>query len=106
MELQGRAWSGKGSIVKVEFSDDGGKRWAAAALEASASPYSWRRWTFDWDASKDGEYELCARATDDAGNVQPSDTKWNLEGVENNAIQRVAVVVGAPNQHQAPADGD
>ena len=26
-------------------------------------------------------------------NVQPSDTKWNLEGVENNAVQRVAVVV-------------
>ena len=36
----------------------------------------------------------------------PSDTKWNLEGVENNAVQRVAVVVGAPDQRQAPADGD
>jgi hypothetical protein len=27
--------------------------------------------------------------------VQPSSPDWNLEGIQNNAIQRVRVVVGA-----------
>ncbi len=104
--IEGRAWSGKGAVVKVEVSEDGGRRWSAAALEASLSPYSWRRWTFEWDASKPGEYELCVRATDDAGNTQPVDTKWNLEGVENNAVQRVHVTVGAARQHQVAAGSE
>jgi sulfane dehydrogenase subunit SoxC len=105
-QLEGRAWSGKGAIVKVELSADGGKRWSAATLEASQSPFSWRRWTFDWNASRPGDYELCVRATDDAGNTQPVETRWNLEGVENNAVQRVHVTVGAPRQHQVAAGSD
>ena len=44
------------------------------------------------------------RATDAAGNVQPMDQSWNLEGVENNAVQRVHVVVGAAADRQEPAD--
>jgi len=104
--IEGRAWSGKGAVIKVEVSEDGGRSWKAAFLEASASPFSWRRWTFDWDARRPGDYELWVRPTDDAGNMQPSEAKWNLEGVENNAVQRVAVVVGAPRQYQMPADGE
>ena len=104
--VEGRAWSGKGAIVKVELSDDGGRTWSPAVLQTSSSPYAWRRWTFEWDATRPGEYELCVRATDEAGNVQPLETRWNLEGVENNAVQRVAVVVGAPERRQAPADGN
>ena len=93
--VEGRAWSGKGSIVKVDFSDDGGKHWSAAVLEPSTSPYSWRRWSFGWDATRDGEYELCARATDAAGNSQPLDPEaaWNQGGYAVNAVQRVAVRV-------------
>jgi DMSO/TMAO reductase YedYZ molybdopterin-dependent catalytic subunit len=104
--IEGRAWSGKGSVVKVEFSDDGGAKWSPAALESPASPYAWRRWTFSWDATRPGEYQLCVRGTDDAGNTQPVDANWNLEGVENNAVQRVAVIVGAPQQHQVASGGE
>ncbi|HEX9363670.1 MAG TPA: sulfite oxidase [Candidatus Dormibacteraeota bacterium] len=104
--IEGRAWSGKGSVVKVEFSDDGGAKWSPAALEASAFPYAWRRWNFSWDGTRPGEYQLCVRATDDAGNTQPVDPNWNLEGVENNAVQRVAVIVGAPQQHQVASGGE
>jgi DMSO/TMAO reductase YedYZ molybdopterin-dependent catalytic subunit len=104
--IEGRAWCGTGPVVKVEVSDDGGKRWSPASLEASSSPFAWKRWTFEWDASSPGEYELCARATDDAGRTQPLDANWNAEGVENNAVQRIAVVVGAPRQHQVAAGGD
>jgi hypothetical protein len=42
-----------------------------------------------------GEYELCCRATDAAGNGQPADVPWNLGGYANNAVQRVDVTVVA-----------
>src|SRR5690348_5687340 len=35
---------------------------------------------------------LFRSATDDAGNAQPLEQNWNLEGVQNNAVQRVRVV--------------
>src|SRR5260370_42066848 len=101
--VEGRAWSGFGPITKVDFSDDGGKTWSATMLEEAGSPYAWRRWTLRWEATRIGEYELCVRATDAAGNVQPLEQSWNLEGVQNNALQRVRVVVGAPDRAQAAA---
>jgi len=102
--VEGRAWSGLAPIVKVEFSSDGGGSWSAAELEDAVSPYAWRRWTYRWDATRPGDYELCTRATDAAGNAQPIEQRWNLEGVENNAVQRVPVIVGQPAEQQAPAD--
>ncbi len=52
-----------------------------------------------------GDYELSLRATDGAGNVQPTGANWNREGVQNNAVQRVRVVVTEPDdQVQAAAD--
>jgi hypothetical protein len=38
---------------------------------------------------------LCSRATDAAGNTQPLEAPWNLKGYANNAVERIAVVVGA-----------
>lgn len=102
--IQGRAWSGRGAIERVQFSCDGGASWSEAALEEETSPYAWRGWTAAWDARRPGTYELCARATDTAGNVQPVAPSWNLEGVQNNAVQRVQVIVGAAGGAQAPAD--
>lgn len=90
--------------MSVEFSDDGGGSWSTAHLEPPSSPFGWRRWTFEWHATP-GYHELCARATDASGNVQPDTQSWNLEGVQNNAVQRVPVVVGAsPDGRQRPAD--
>ncbi|HEY3586885.1 MAG TPA: hypothetical protein VGK85_07030, partial [Myxococcaceae bacterium] len=91
-------------VVRVELSDDGGSSWSAAELEDADSPFAWRRWTWRW-AAVAGEHELCARAADAAGNVQPADQSWNVEGVQNNAVQRIKVVVGAPPDGvQRPAD--
>ena len=101
--IEGRAWSGRADVARVEFSDDGGATWARADLEGARSRFAWRRWTFRWDAARPGEHELCVRATDEAGNSQPVGQDWNLEGVENNGVQRVPVVVGAPGERQPPA---
>ena len=102
--IEGRAWSGRAPVAGVEFSDDGGRSWTSASLEAAGSPYAWRRWSHRWDATRPGEYELCARARDRAGNVQPVEQAWNLEGVQNNAVQPVRVVVGDAPAKQSPAD--
>ena len=102
--LEGRAWSGQGPVVKVEVSVDGGASWSEATLDQAASPFGWRRWTFRWDATRPGEHELWARATDARGNTQPVDQNWNAEGVQNNAVQRVRVMVGSAEATQVPAD--
>jgi DMSO/TMAO reductase YedYZ molybdopterin-dependent catalytic subunit len=91
-ELRGRAWSGHGPVVRVEVSADGGEHWADAELGPQPSPYAWRSWGFDWDAAP-GEHVICTRATDAAGNVQPVEPHWNLQGMENNGAQRIPVEV-------------
>ncbi len=102
--VEGRAWSGRGRVTRVEFSHDGGTSWSDADLDEPTSTFGWARWTSDWQAEP-GEHELCARATDAEGNVQPSTQSWNSEGVQNNAVQRVLVVVGASAASvQPPAD--
>jgi DMSO/TMAO reductase YedYZ molybdopterin-dependent catalytic subunit len=103
--LSGRAWSGCAPVTKVEVSVDGGGRWAAAHLGDPPSAHAWRPWRYEWDATNPGDYELSVRATDGAGNVQPTGANWNREGVQNNAVQRVRVVVTEPDdQVQAAAD--
>jgi len=102
--IEGRAWSGRGTIVSVDLSADGGASWMPTTLHDPRSPYAWCGWTCKWDATRPGEYELCVRAGDAAGNVQPLDQSWNVEGVQNNAVQRVRVVVGSVADRQVPAD--
>ena len=76
--LEGRAWSGVGELTGVEVSTDGGESWTAAELEDDVgSPWAWRRWTFEWDATA-GEHELCCRARDAAGNEQPLEPAWKF----------------------------
>ena len=92
--LQGRAWSGRAQIARVEVSDDGGTTWADAALEHDPDHrWAWAGWSFDWEPGAPGRYTLCCRATDETGETQPLEPEWNLGGYENNAVQRVTVVV-------------
>jgi sulfane dehydrogenase subunit SoxC len=94
-EIQGRAWSGQGAVSRVEFSSDGGQSWSDAPLEPRPAAHGWTAWSYTWDASEPGKYELCVRATDDAGNVQPLEAAdvWNRGGYAVNAVQRVPVEV-------------
>ena len=104
--LEGRAWSGRGRIVRVEVSTDAGRSWADAKLGGDGGDFDWQSWRYRWNVDQAGEYELCCRATDAAKNVQPLTAPWNAHGVCNNQVQRIAVVVG---EHlvpvQPPADG-
>jgi sulfane dehydrogenase subunit SoxC len=93
--LRGRAWSGVGDVTGVEVSTDGASTWHDAELEpAKLGRWAWRGWSYPWDA-RPGEFELCCRARDGAGNLQPDRPAWNVGGYANNAVQRIAVTVVA-----------
>jgi DMSO/TMAO reductase YedYZ molybdopterin-dependent catalytic subunit len=92
-EIVGRAWSGRAAVVGVDVSVDGGATWVPAQLgDATLGSWAWRAWRFLWNAQP-GEYELCCRARDAAGNEQPLEPQWNVGGYVNNAVQRVSVSV-------------
>lgn len=89
VELAGIAFAGDRGISKVEVSVDGGKTWQTATLKDPLGPYTWRLWRLDWDA-KPGDYTLVVRATDGAGQVQPSEqtdtlpngaTGWDMKPI-------------------------
>jgi DMSO/TMAO reductase YedYZ molybdopterin-dependent catalytic subunit len=88
--LTGRAWSGQAPIKAVEFGVDG--RWQPAELAPAVGQFAWRGWSAAWDAAP-GEHELSCRATDEAGNVQPTVQPWNYQGMGNNLVQIVPVTV-------------
>jgi DMSO/TMAO reductase YedYZ molybdopterin-dependent catalytic subunit len=94
VKLQGRAWSGAASISAVEVSVDGGATWATAEVEQTGDhPHSWQAWSYTWNASTPGQYTLCCRAHDSAGNVQPFEQFWTARGMGNNMVQQVPVQV-------------
>lgn len=93
--IEGKAWSGYGSIERVEFSADGGKNWQETRLGDPIGPHAWTPWSYEWEARESGEYELCVRATDGSGRTQPmnADDSWNVGGYCVNAVQRVLTTV-------------
>ena len=93
--IEGKAWSGLGTVERVEFSADGGRTWEDATLDEPLGPYAWVPWSHEWDA-RPGEHELRVRATDSTGATQALEAGdvWNLGGYGVNVAQRVRVSVG------------
>jgi sulfane dehydrogenase subunit SoxC len=98
-EISGIAWSGRGTITRLEVSTDGGKMWADAQLQGPVLPVCHTRFRFPWHWDG-GPAVLQSRATDSTGYVQP--TLKQLVGVRGlngpigsiyhlNAIQSWAV---------------
>ena len=76
-EIRGLAWSGRGSISKVEVSADGGKSWQHAELQQPVLPKCLTRFRLPWQWNG-GPAMLQSRATDSTGYLQP--TKERLVG--------------------------
>ena len=70
-QISGIAWTGAGKIKRVEVSVDGGKSWADAALDEHVMSKCLTRFrsAWRWDGSSS---VILSRATDEAGNVQPT----------------------------------
>ena len=86
--LRGKAFSGAGSILKVEISVDEGKSWREAKL-TPAKDYAWQEFEQEVEVKEGNVYEAWARATDAKGNFQPVDQEWNPKGYLFNAVDRV-----------------
>ncbi len=69
-EISGLAWSGRGKIVKVEVSADGGKTWGEAALQGPVLSQCFTRFRMAWNWNGKPAI-LKSRATDETGYVQP-----------------------------------
>jgi DMSO/TMAO reductase YedYZ molybdopterin-dependent catalytic subunit len=91
VRVSGVAWTGTGTVDKVEISSDGGKTWQPARLTSDARPATWRLWEGDVKVSAPGELRLRARATDTAGHTQPEQAAANPGGYGNNSIQEIRV---------------
>jgi sulfane dehydrogenase subunit SoxC len=90
-DITGLAWSGRGTVEKVEVSVDGGRNWRAARLEGPILPKATTRFHFDWIWQGD-EALLQSRVTDSTGYIQPSRAELvQVRGTRsiyhNNAIQ-------------------
>lgn len=91
--VHGLAWSGAGSIRKVELSVDNGTTWSRSYLKPSAR-YDWVEWHGTVDLRRRGRVELICRATDSAGNMQPAHRHPDrLDGYANNEYHHVSCIV-------------
>ena len=91
MVLSGVAWSGRGTIPRVDVTLDGGKNWQMARMSGPSLDKSMHRfyYEFDWDG---GDLLLQSRAHDSTGYIQPTkDQLREIRGVNsiyhNNGIQ-------------------
>ena len=88
--LKGIAFDGGKGIKEVAVSTDGGKNWTPAKLGRDLGKYSFREWSLAVNLPA-GTYELKVRATNNAGDTQPAEARWNPAGYMRNVIETVRV---------------
>ena len=89
--LTGLAWSGRGTVKRVDVSMDGGRNWQSARIDGPVLDKSLTRFyvDFDWNGQ---EMMIQSRAMDSVGYLQPTkDELRKVRGVNsiyhNNGIQ-------------------
>ncbi len=102
-EVAGIAWSGNGTIAKVEVSTDGGKTWAVTPLVPPVLPRAITCFRMPWKWSGSPAV-VKSRATDTTGAVQPERDKFIAEHGHNavfhyNAIQAWSVEANGEVKH-------
>ncbi|WP_340119515.1 sulfite dehydrogenase [Pelagibius sp. 7325] len=80
--ISGLAWSGNGTIKRVDVSTDGGRNWKTARIDGPSLSKALHRFylDIDWDGS---EMLLQSRAIDEHGYVQPTKDALRLARGEN-----------------------
>jgi sulfane dehydrogenase subunit SoxC len=102
-QISGIAWSGHGTIRRVDVSTDGGTTWVDAPLVAPVLPRAVTRFRVPW--RWDGAPAvLKSRATDSTGAVQPEREKFIAEHGHNavfhfNGIQAWSVAASGQVKH-------
>ena len=101
--LSGIAWSGRGTVKRVDVSMDGGRNWQTARIDGPVFDKSMVRFyvDFDWNGQ---ELMIQSRAMDSTGYVQPSKQELRkVRGVNsiyhNNGIQTWLVHPGGETEN-------
>ena len=90
-QITGLAWSGGGTIRRVEVSADGGRTWKDAELQSPVLRLAHTRFRMDWRWNSE-EAVLQSRCTDDRGVVQPSLAQLSeIWGVQRNYFRTTAI---------------
>ncbi len=92
-EVRGHAWAGDSKVMALDISIDFGATWQAAELDDPVNAYAWQNWRADVALPAAGYFEVWARATDDAGVMQPFAINWNPKGYLNNTMHRIGLTV-------------
>jgi len=97
--ISGLAWSGNGTIKRVDVSIDGGRNWRTARLDGLSLPKALHRFylDIDWDGS---DLLLQSRAIDEMGFVQPTKTALRTVRGENSVYHNNGI-----QTWQVKADG-
>src|SRR5205085_931821 len=69
--VTGIAWSGRGRIIRVDVSTDGGTSWKEAELIGSSLPCAHVRFQYMWQFTGKST-QLMSRAVDETGYTQPT----------------------------------
>jgi len=91
--VAGFAWAGENAIKGVDVSVDNGATWQAARLTGEQARFTWRRFEFEFTATKPQSYLILSRATDSQGNMQPAVSQWNPSGYLWNQYDSVRIEV-------------
>ncbi len=89
-KLKGIAFDGGKGIKEVAVSADGGKTWTPAKLGKDLGNYAFREWSLPVKLAA-GASELKVRATNNAGETQPTEPRWNPAGYMRNIVETVRV---------------
>ena len=84
-EISGLAWSGGGTVGRVEVSTNGGDSWMDAEIRGTAHRMAHTRFSFQWNWDGN-ETELQSRCTDELGQIQPDRRVVRVVG-QDNSIQ-------------------
>jgi DMSO/TMAO reductase YedYZ molybdopterin-dependent catalytic subunit len=88
--LKGIAFDGGKGIKEVAVTIDGGKTWTPAKLGKDLGKYSFREWRLPVKLAA-GPHEFKVRATNNAGDSQPTEPLWNPAGYLRNVVETVRV---------------
>ena len=88
-------YAGDRKVKEVHVSHDFGATWIKADLSDPPNSHSWQTWKAEVPLPSHGYYEVWARATDEAGAMQPFALAWNPKGYLNNSMHRIALRVAA-----------
>jgi DMSO/TMAO reductase YedYZ molybdopterin-dependent catalytic subunit len=93
IEVKGIAWDGGYGIQRVDVSIDAGATWRAATLGTDLGKFSWRQWTYRFQAGQSGQQTLMAKATNRVGATQTFALIANPAGYHHNVVQQLTLDV-------------